>query len=238
MSESLPMTIGLVTEGPTDHTVLEEVLASQAWDGEEFRFLPIQPESSDAFGGFGHHGSGWKGVRRWCQEAYAMPGGLSGYLSGAYGGPVDVLVIHVDADIAGDHEIGVEQPCPPASATTDEIRKVVLGWLDSPAMPPKLVLAIPSKSIEAWVLAALAAKHNKAVAGIECIANPALRLARKPLKFLRTKDGQPKRDQDVYSDILGPETAARWDKVCAVCTEAKRFTEEFAAALTAASDAA
>jgi hypothetical protein len=228
------ITVGIIAEGPTDHTVIEDVLATRLDPGLELRALPIQPDSSDAFGDFGPHGGGWKGVRSWCEETAALAGGLTGYLSAAYGPAVDVLLVHVDADIAGDAEIDVEQPCPPASATTDAVRKVLLGWLGFAETPPRLVLVVPSKSIEAWVLAALAAENSKSVPGIECIMDPARHLTRRPFNFLRTKDGTPKKNQDVYRDILGPETAARWGKVSALCLEARRLSDDFAAAVAAA----
>jgi hypothetical protein len=234
MSETSSLTAGVVAEGPTDHAVIEKVLATLTPADTDLRVLAIQPESSDAFGGFGQHGGGWKGVRSWCEQTRQVPGGLPGYLSAAYGPPLDVLLVQVDADVAGDAEIGVEKACPPARATTDALRKVMLQWLGPDAPPRKLVLVVPSKSTEAWVLAALASERNEAIPGIECLPEPARWLTRRPYKVLGTKDGEPKEDQDVYADILGPRTAARWDRVCEACPEARRLADEFAAAMAAA----
>jgi len=225
------VTVGVVAEGPTDHAVFEQV--AQALTSDELHVLPIQPEASDSFGGFGEHGSGWKGVRSWCKNIIAESGGVSAYVTAGFGPRIDVLVIHVDADIASDPEIDKEHPCPPADRTVSEIRSMVLSWLDLGALPSYLVLGIPSKSTEAWVLAALAARDGRTVAGVECKQDPARSLTRRPYKWLGTKQGKPHKEQAVYRDELAPAVTAHWNAVCRMCGEAERFALEFQSAVAA-----
>src|SRR6266545_3925071 len=72
------------------------------------------------------------------------------------------------------------QPCPPPSASTNPLRQVLLRWLSESDMPPRTVLCTPSKSMEAWVVAALF-PHDAAVnRGIECWPNPENMLAQQP----------------------------------------------------------
>jgi|HubBroStandDraft_6_1064221.scaffolds.fasta_scaffold470531_1 hypothetical protein len=155
-----PLKVALVIEGPTDRVVIESVIP-ELLDGGAYITTTLQPEGSNAFGRLG---AGWGGVFRWCREAAESGGGsLSGeVLFENY----DVLVIHLDADVAGKHyndygfpsgfdDLPCEEPCPPASATTDALRRVLLNWAGETQVPLRTVLCIPSKSTEAWVLAAL-----------------------------------------------------------------------------------
>lgn len=222
------MTVAIVAEGPTDQVLLEA--ATRASASREFRFLTIQPESSDAFGGFGPHGSGWKGVRRWCREVANAGGGVIQFISPSYGSRIDLLLVHVDADIASDPELGEERPCPPAYSTVERLLEHVRGWLDLPSVPAVIVLVIPSKSTEAWVVAALAARGKRTLPNVECIASPARLLTRRPFKHLATKGGQPKKDVDVYQRELAPVMADHWREVCTACGEARRFANAVAAA--------
>jgi hypothetical protein len=78
----------------------------------------------------------------------------------------DLLVIHVDADVAGmkysdnsiedtANDLPCVQSCPPPSATVDALRKVVLRWMGEQGIPVNCVICTPSKSMEAWVVYAL-----------------------------------------------------------------------------------
>jgi hypothetical protein len=160
------VTVGIVAEGPTDQAVFDHIVHALVQD--ELRILPIQPEASDTFGGFGEQGSGWSGVRHWCEDTVATAGGILRYISTDFGPQIDILVIHVDADIAADPQIQKERPCPPAADTVDELRKVLSGWIALDAAASRVVLAIPSKSTEAWIVAALTARNGENLAGIEC----------------------------------------------------------------------
>ena len=95
---------------------------------------------------------------------------------------------------------------------------------------------VPSKSTEAWVIAALAAKDKRFRNGtkLECVPKPARMLTQKPYKHLGTKDGQPKKEQGVYEDTFAPAVAQHWKHVCDLCGEAKRFADDMQAALRTA----
>jgi hypothetical protein len=88
--------VRLVCEGSTDHVVLEAVLFAHL-NSPDFRVSRIQPDESRYGGDAGPHGGGWKGVRGWCQSVRDA-GGIKAV--GALPEDVDLLVIHIDADIA------------------------------------------------------------------------------------------------------------------------------------------
>jgi hypothetical protein len=179
-----PLRIALVAEGPTDKIVIEAALKS-ILDDRSFILKQLQPEGSLAFGPLG---SGWTGVYRWCRQASQRgQGWLSrdALLFAAY----DLLILHVDADVAGmryedssiapaqsNGELPCERPCPPASATTNCLRRVVLCWCGEERVPNRVVFCMPSKSTEAWVLAALFPSDVAMRDGIECYPDPEIRL--------------------------------------------------------------
>src|SRR5206468_4098251 len=103
----------------------------------------------------------------------------------------DVLMLHLDADVAdrsyanGGIEEAVQdlpcvQACPPPAASTDPLRVVLLRWVGESYVPPRTVLCTPSKSVEAWVVAALFPNDMSVTRGIECWPNPESRLAQLP----------------------------------------------------------
>jgi len=193
----MPCGLPLVAEGPTDRIVIEAALRAIV-PGRPFVLKQLQPEGSLAFGQFG---GGWTGVYRWCKQAAARGGGQlarDALLFENY----DLLVLHMDADVAGmnysdgsitpqpgDGALPCELPCPPASATTNALRTVLLSWSGETAAPARTVICMPSKSTEAWVVAALF-PHDLAVRqGIECFPDPGSRLAQQP-KSRRIRKGQ------------------------------------------------
>ena len=148
----------------------------------------------------------------------------------------DLLIVQVDADVAGmtyksgkieddTGDLPCEKPCPPASDTTDALRLVVLRWMGETATPSRLVLCTPSKSMEAWVMAALFPK-NKVLSrsGWECHANPEAQLGQQP-KRQRIK----KRIEDYKAKES--EFRATWPRVRRKLTEANRFSVDLLAAV-------
>ena len=230
MSE--PLRIAAAVEGPTDVIVLEAILGALLPD-TDFEFQTLQPERSAAFGAMG---AGWVGVYRWSRQAACEGGGSvsgSSVLSNH-----DVLIVHVDADVAGktyasggirdapcDDDLPCEEPCPPSDKTTNALRAVVLNWLGEPACPPQVVLCTPSKNIESWVLAAIW-PENKLVRrdDWECRRNPARLLAALPKhrRFERRPDDYRRRQREIEE---------AWPTVSARLTEATRFKAEFLAAI-------
>lgn len=236
MSE--PLRVAVAVEGPTDAIVLHAILDSLLVN-VEFEFQTLQPEGSAAFGfsPFEETGVGWVGVYRWSRQAALEGGGsVSGSSVLAYH---DVLIMQVDADVAGKtyssgsiqdapyQDLPCEKPCPPPKRTTNALRRVILNWLGEGQCPLGVVFCTPSKSMEAWVLAAIwpdgPVIRRK---DWECRGNPEEQLGAlpRPRRF-------KKRPEDYRSKQS--EIAAEWPNVSARLAEAARFETEFRAALPA-----
>lgn len=154
MSETLR--VALVCEGTTDRIVINSAITSLLGP-RDFSLTQLQPDARQI-------GTGWPGVYKWSRQAADQAGGS--LRDNPLFDSFDVLVVHLDADVAGttygsaniiapSMDLPCANPCPPPSDTTDALREVILGWLGEGAIPPKTVFCTPSKSTEAWVLAAL-----------------------------------------------------------------------------------
>ena len=227
------MNIGTVVEGPTDRLVLQTVL-DRLCPGDH-RYFPLQPTET-----FGETGTGWKGVRRWCRETWQREGAsLDKILSSDTGPALDLLVIHVDADVAVEHNLqegdnapipDVQQPCPPAEATANQLGRVVARWLHCDAFPLQVILAIPAQDTENWTFAALFPDDDLCARDdYECTRtgrdHPAYRLTLKRHgKLLRRTDGRIRKSVRQYHRVI-PQIAAAWDTVRRICSQAERFTQ-------------
>jgi len=142
--------IGLVAEGITDFEVIHAVVKAMLID-RPFVLTLLQPEGSIAFAGqgaAGDTGGGWRGVYHWTLLLLKRAGKLSDDAALFLGH--DVFIMHLDADVAGEDPandainpipamggvLPCEEKCPPPSATTDRLRKVMLDWLGEGATPP------------------------------------------------------------------------------------------------------
>ena len=118
------MLAGIVMEGKRDFPVLEAAICAVCPDIE--RVIPLYPPQDELWRRLyteeGVKGSGWTGVKNWC-ERY---GEIIGEFIAWYGEPLDFLVIEVDATIAHNPTINLERPCPPASDTTDVLCTLVI----------------------------------------------------------------------------------------------------------------
>ena len=228
MSE--PLRVAAVVEGPTDTIVLRAIVRAMLPD-VDLMFQILQPEGSAALNSTG---GGWQGVYHWSRQAAREGGGsVSGSSALEHH---DLLIVHVDADVAdktyrsanirdGPSDLPCDEPCPPPEKTTNALRSVVLNWLGEQECPPRTVLCTPSKSIEAWVLAAICPENGLVRQDDwECHLNPEGQLATLP-KGQRFK----KRPKDYRRKERELEKA--WPCVSARLTEAKRFETEFLAAL-------
>lgn len=231
--------IALVAEGVTDREVLNAAIES-ILNGRSFILTLLQPEGSVAFSGGGNAGSfggGWKGVYRWCIQATLRSGGKLSDDPLFFG--YDLLLLHLDADVAGEDPanspiapipelagvLPCEQPCPPPSATTDVLRKTILSWVGEAAPPPKTVLCTPSKSTEAWVMAAIFPKDKEVVkSSWECYPKPENRLGQQPKK---NRFGKNQPDYEARKS----ELRDAWPSVVVRLTEARRFQDDFVAAI-------
>ncbi len=227
--------VRVVCEGPTDMEVMRAILDVHLQ--EDYVIHQLQPEGSLYGGDAGPFGGGWKGVRSWCQAA-AVAGGLEAV--GALNAEVNLLVIHVDADIAADSEIDTEQPCPPPMATVGEVEAIVLGWLGLSAFPPRVAVCIPSKSTEAWVFRALFPTDDAAVscsgvapggACLECIEEPARLLVNRNPKLVRLRKGRLRKLRKEY-ELRRGQLRKAWLDIVENCASAARFNEQLDAILS------
>jgi hypothetical protein len=229
---SSPIRIALVAEGPTDKIVLESALTS-ILDGRSFILKQLQPEESVPFCEIG---TGWVGVYRWCQQSVARSNGAlrRDILYFSY----DVLILQLDADVAEKsyadgniqevvQDLPCVQSCPPPSATTNRLRNILLRWVGENETPPKTVLCSPSKSMEAWVVAALFPNDAAVAQGIECFNNIETRLSQQPVNQRIRK-----RKQD-YQDC-SEQLKNAWPHLVATMEEPARFQSDLLATLTAA----
>jgi hypothetical protein len=229
-----PLRIALVAEGPTDAVVIEAAL--RAILGERsFRLQQVFPEHSSAFGSMG---TGWVGVYRWCHAAVKRGNGsLSGDQLMFGMGTYDLLLLHLDADVADssysdgslaplptDATLPCAKPCPPAQDTSNALRTVLLSWCGEVTAPPRTILCTPSKCMEAWVMASLFPNDRAIAQGIECYANPESRLGQQPAADRIRKT---KRDYLNRSALLEQE----WPRIATPegVSQAFRFQSEFLA---------
>lgn len=219
--------IAVVVEGPTDSIVLEAIVRSLL-AGAEFELQTLQPEGSVAFG---PHGPGWGGVYRWSDQVTKKLGGLRSDSSVL--DQWDLLIIHLDADVAGNtyasakikspprNDLPCEKPCPLPHDTTNALRTVLLGWLDEQTCPPRTILCTPSKTMDAWTLTAIlpeeATFQQKAW---KCRPNP-----EKQLNALPQEKRFSKRKRDYLE--RSEEISQAWPRVSTTLTEAKQFEEDF-----------
>ena len=231
MSGEAEFLIGIVAEGITDHVVLAAILEHIV--PHPVRTLSLQPEQSPC-GDHGVGGAGWKGVRGWCRKQAAQVGGIEAFMSGSFGLPLDLLVVHLDADVAADPALIddptdplcgtlIALPCPPASDTTTALAAVARAWLAAPDSAP-VVVTVPAQATDAWILVAHFPDWEIDLPCVECAPEPDVLLTREPFRRLRTKDGKPKKPARRYRE-LAPTVVARWDTVRAACGEAQRFHE-------------
>jgi hypothetical protein len=232
-----PLRVALALEGDTDLVVIKAVVASLL-PGREVEFQMLQPEISLAFGTIGGEtGLGWSGVYRWCRQAAKEGGG------GVSGSSLfrfhDVLIVHVDGDVAGKtyqsgkiedpvQDLPCAQPCPPASATTNALRQIILRWMSETVTPARCVLCTPCMNTEAWVVIALYPSNavfvKKGPAGWECHDDPEGQLRQQPLKV------RIKKNKSHYESRKEAITVA-WQAVRRASSEAERFSTELLAVL-------
>jgi len=236
MSE--PLRVAAVVEGPTDSIVLSAAIESLL-PGKEFEFQILQPELSAAFEAQGGElGLGWSGVYRWCHQA--ADEGQGRVSQAAVFSFYDLLVVQVDADVAGmtyrsgrindeNDDLPCEKPCPPPSDTTDALRLVVLRWMGETEVQDDFVLCTPSKSMETWVMAALFPNNSVLTRrGWECHANPEAQLGQQPR-------GQRIRKRVGDYQAKSAEFQTAWPRVRRKLTEAERFSADLLAAVQDAS---
>lgn len=220
MSASDTLRVGIVAEGPTDRVVFEQVIAKIL--SRPVSITMLQPtDQSLAFSHGGASGFGWRGVLNWCDELRGA-GGVesSGVLTN-----LDLLLIHLDGDVARDREIDCAKPCPPAEDTADALRALLLARVGASQTPPKTLFAIPMDATECWLFPLF--RPGEAVN--ECDLDPASRFRGGRPKLLE-QSGKKKRHAYVaaFRDLA-------WDWANAhALSQAARFERELQALAGAA----
>jgi hypothetical protein len=206
--------IRLVCEGNTDHAVLEAVVHAHL-NSPNFEIKRIQPDQSLYGGDAGPHGGGWKGVRGWCQSVREA-GGLQAV--GALREDIDLLIIHVDADILLDAEHDARNPCPPPDGNILAAEAIVMQWLGITSLPEKVLIWVPSMATEAWLLRAVFPGLPESVSCltspppsvcVECLEDPATALEGKSPRFVRRKGKDLKKIVTAYRDA-NPLVSKAW----------------------------
>jgi hypothetical protein len=219
------LTIGLVAEGSTDFVIIEAAL--RACLKRPFVLTLLQPEATRP-----EMQGGWGGVYKWCRSV-AVRG---------FGSPerdptlsrFDLLIIHVDADVAEDSysDIAPEVPtdvaplpcaksCPPPEVTVEALRAVVLSWFGVRELGTKTMFCIPSKATEAWLAVAAASDVPRIMADLECALTMEARLSSLP------KERRIRKTKPQYQGYT-PTVQAQWPRIVACCTQARRFQDELA----------
>lgn len=209
----MTLRIGMIAEGPTDAMVVEQLLG--IFLNKAFTLQVLQPDLSmtDGLGSYGPSGTGWKGVKRWCEKIKENPG-FQNFVTSTP--PYDLFIVQLDADVARESEISCAQPCPPAQDTVEALKQIILGWLGEGSVKPPTVLMVPADNLEAWLLAYLT--DDEKYEPIECVIKPDQVIARKPFKIKKSI-------RSYRVDVL-PYLQDNWEKIKLKCEQARKFEED------------
>ncbi len=217
--------IALVAEGITDFVIIEATL--KAVLKRPFVLTQLQPEPTRP-----DMGGGWCGVFKWCQD-FRLRGAAS-IEDDPTLSQFDLVIIHLDADVAGKHYadcgsavehaaaalqgLPCEQPCPPPANTVAALEKVLLSWLGITSSGAKSLFCIPSKSSDAWLAAATLPNGHALLTGLECNLGLETALSQLPrhLKIRKTRRE--------YQARAGSITQ-QWQQVKNCCTQANVFEQ-------------
>lgn len=229
--------VAVVAEGPTDRIVIEAALRHLL--PGRFVVSLLQPETDAShLGGFGQRGSGWTGVYRWCRQILRMGSALDAipFLNH------DLIVVHVDADVAGfsysddgiddapTANLPCREPCPPPEPSIAALSQVIASWLNlesSAHLPTHWALCIPSKCTESWVVATRYRTSPTVMpANLECDKNLAFWLAGRPEaegdRLVRRKGTELKKQRRIYEGMAAGITDS-WAHIESQCVSARIF---------------
>ena len=224
--------VAIVAEGKTDVIVIEAALKALL----PRRFIPtaLQPEPTRTKLG------GWGGVLCWCLDFAKR--GYSSFEDDVTLPGFDLFVVHVDADVAEcaytDLSGGIANmatqnnwpalpnnvPCPPPTGSADAMRTCLPSWAGVQSFGPRTVLCVPSKAIEAWLVAAAFEDGHAMLTNLECKLNLKGQLAAMPLPQRINKSEHQYR-------LHATRITQNWAVVRQRCTQAERFSIEVAAAV-------
>ncbi len=232
MSDSLR--IALVAEGPTDTVIIDAALRA-ILKARAFILTQLQPEATRP-----EMESGWCGVTKWCHKTrlrcenlHRTDITLSGF---------DLLIIHLDIDVARKSYADCspaaesmaqefcwaalpcdEQPCPPVSATCDQVEAALKSWLGQLSPIQRTLCCLPAQSSGTWLAAAVLNSGHAVLQRPEC--DPVEdRMAILP------KSERIKKSVKEYRQHASKITS-KWDQVKSICTQAERFEQNVLATI-------
>ena len=217
--------IQILAEGETDKIVIDAFIEAIVGDASFVSTL-IQPETSRAFGHAGPYGGGWRGVRGKCLEMRERGGpDVGGYLENT-----DILIVHLDGEVADEPEIACAKPCPPPSDTAASLEDVVYAWMGEPGSL-RVVMAIPMMETEAWIVSALRPNDKlleaTGEACFECRPKPSALLAGGSPRLIRSGKKHKSSYRAIETQLVAGFPHAR------ALSQVQRFEERLRVALAA-----
>jgi hypothetical protein len=225
--------IALVAEGPTDYELIQASL--KAILPRPFVLTQLQPEATQP-----KLGTGWGGVLKWCD---AVDRRHSGSLdSDPLLGDNDLLIIHLDIDVAGSRyaqcgpdveamaatkgwaALPCARPCPPVEDSVSALTIVLTSWLGGAQIGQKTVLCLPAQSTGAWLAAASLPIDHALLASAQCNKSLEARLRQLP-------QGQRIRKTVRDYRALSSQVISNWPAVKSVCSQAQAFEQAVLAAI-------
>jgi len=229
--------VGIVCEGKTDFYLISKIV--QLHFANPVVVTLLQPELSE-INSCGPLGGGWGGVYKWCRSIAKQSSNSQLPLMNH-----DLIIIHLDADVTEcnyeDYGISPSEyqsfrqlpanfTCPPPSNAANYLAAALIQWLGKNDLPNSWVVCIPSKSIEAWVVACKysdAFLHDDSL--LECNKRLENWLAQRPIqdgdRFIKSG----KKHAKTYRNFADKMTQEDWNKIQDICIQAKQFQRELSA---------
>ena len=110
------------------------------------------------------------------------------------------------------------QPCPPISATCDQIEAVLKSWLGGNVPMYRTLYCLPAQSSGTWLAAAVLPSGHALLVGVECDIRVEKGLAQLPKKERIKKSVLEYRK---YAPVI----TTQWQQVKQICTQAERFEQ-------------
>ena len=138
------MYFGMIVDGRTDYPIIAAVVAAVFGDLATPSYL--QPQRDQITGRFTHK-VGWSNVKAWCEET----AGIGGWNERLY--DLDFLLVQLDADV-------LDQPQFNRISDLKSLCDTVKAWVDTGPPPRGVVITLPKRSTDTWLLAALSPQRR------------------------------------------------------------------------------
>ena len=233
--------IGLISEGPTDLSVIEKIITT-AFSEDRFVFSYISPTEDEIKESKKEEGFGWGGVYKVCKKLNSKL-----EIAKMTGCIFDLLIIHLDGDVMmvsyGSAKIEPESsdgrlPC---YDVTDEINencrrlKSVAGSWITEKTDLKIVYCIPYINTDVWAAYMLYPSKREIFyekLDEESLDRILLGMRKADGRLIRRKDGKIKKSKKAYQDACDNLTDELLLKMRDVFGQLNIFFEEIALDLT------